>query len=288
VARAPRGTFELREEEEADAEIAQASRKLAELRGREGPVLFAYPYGFASRYLVEQYFPKKRGVHGVSAAFASPPHAVTAQSSVWEIPRFVFGRDWKSPDELERLVGVGGARTVPGIPAPEDAPGHWRDRLRTWEVNDASVLAGDLFRRCFGHPIPAHGRHFVLVYSPPPGVEEAPCVVAYVHHTPFKDMYLGGGMCADERAYRRFPRWLFRQVREEGGLATLVTRESIGMLGDAAAVWGHVGEPRARQADLRTGFVDTDSPHLMVIWRRPISEDEKRRRVAEVAALGPF
>ena len=92
----------------------------------------------------------------------------------------------------------------------------------------------------------------------------------------------------DERAYRRFPRWLFEAVRAQGGLATIVTRDSVEMLGDCAAVFGHVGEPRARAADLRTGFVDTDREHLMVIWRKALPEDAKRRLVDEVASRGAF
>jgi len=77
-------------------------------------------------------------------------------------------------------------------------------------------------------------------------------------------------------------------VRDEGGLATIVTRESFTMLGDSPAAFGHVGEPRARQADLRTGFVDTDVEHLMVFWRRELPADEKQRLIAKVAALGAF
>ena len=96
-------------------------------------------------------------------------------------------------------------------------------------------------------------------------------------------------MCVDERAYRRLPKHIFAGVREQGGLATIVTRESIELLGDTAAVFGYVGEPRARQADLRTGFVDTGRPNLMVIWRRKSLTYEARARILDqVAALGPF
>jgi hypothetical protein len=49
-----------------------------------------------------------------------------------------------------------------------------------------------------------------------------------------------------------------------------------------------VGEPRARAADLRAGFVDTGRPYLMVVWRKPLPEAERQRLVAEVEALGPF
>ena len=60
------------------------------------------------------------------------------------------------------------------------------------------------------------------------------------------------------------------------------------MLGDCAAVFGHVGEPRARAADLRSGFVDTGREHLMVIWRKPLADARMRALIDEVAALGPF
>ena len=164
--------------------------------------------------------------------------------------------------------------------------GDWRDHLRVREVDDARGAAGDLFRRAFGVDVPDYPRHFVLDYRDSAGGE--PRVVAYVHFMPYKEVYLGGGMCADERAYRAFPKWLFAEVRREGGLATIVTREAIGLLGDSPAAFGHVGEPRARQADLRTGFVDTGLPHLMVYWRKPLDEAEKRRLIELAHAHGPF
>jgi hypothetical protein len=172
-----------------------------------------------------------------------------------------------------------------------DSPFHgWRNCLRTWEVHDARVVAGELFMKSFGHPIPDYPRHFVLVYSPPPGAgDTTPRVVAYVHQSPYEEVYLCGGMCVDERAYRRLPKELFAQVREQGGLATIVTRDSMAMLGDAPASFGHVGEPRARAADLRTGFVDTGHEHLMVMWLKPdLPERERQRLVALAHAHGPF
>lgn len=163
----------------------------------------------------------------------------------------------------------------------------WRDHLRTDEVADPRPLAGDLFRRRFGHEIPDYPRSFVLRYLENPGDADGR-IVAYVHQMPFNEVYLGGGMVVDERVYRSFPKWLFAEVRREGGLATIVTRDSISQLGDSPAAFGHVGEPRARQADLRTGYVDTGRPHLMVFWRKPLPEAEKERLIALVEAHGPF
>ena len=289
VASAPRGGFDLKTREDADAEIGQASPVLRELRKRGGEVLFAYPYGVPSDYLAGDYLPNRIGEHGVYAAFSTDPAPVTAACSRWSIPRYVSGSHWKSSAQLERLLNEAGCVPAPSAARPlanEIAP-TWRDCLRTWEVNDARVVAGDLFKRCFHHEVPDYPRHFVLVHSPPAG-GAAPEVVAYVHQLPYGEVHLCGGMCVDERAYRRFPRWLFDEVRREGGLATIVTRDSMGMLGESVASFGHVGEPRARAADLRTGFVDTGRTHLMAMWLKPVTEEEKARLISHVEAHGPF
>jgi hypothetical protein len=283
AAKAPRGRFFLEDRDDADAQIAQASRLLFRLRKREAPVLFAYPYGDTSDYLAEEYLPRFEALHRVRAAFTAGGKPVSPGTSRWRIPRFVFGQHWRTPAQLRDIL-LSSTR-----PVPVEAPlGDWRQYLRTWEVNEASTVAGALFRKAFGHDIPDYPRHFVLVYSPPDGVREDARVVAYVHQLPAGDIYLCGGMCVDERAYRSFPRWLYSQVKEEGGLATIVTRDSMGMLGEAPASFGHVGEPRARQADLRTGFVDTPVPFLMAYWRKPLEEHEKRRLIAVAESHAPF
>jgi hypothetical protein len=163
----------------------------------------------------------------------------------------------------------------------------WRELLVTEELSDPRPLAGELFRRRFGHEMPQYPRHFGLFYVPR-GDDGERRLVAYIHQMPFGEVHLGGGMCVDERAYRSFPKALFAEVRREGGLATIVTRDSIAMLGDSLAAFGHVGEPRARQADLRSGLVDTGRPHLMVFWRRPLSDADKERLIAMVDSRGPF
>ena len=290
VAGVPPGHFDLRTREGADAEIAQASEVLKALRGRAGSVLLAYPYGEASEYLVSEYLPRQLANDGVYAAFSTVPTYVTPATSRWEIPRHVAGWHWKSPDELAGILASCRTEASRVSPVPARAQTRratWRDHFQTWEINDARRVAGELFRRRFGHEIPGYPRHFVLVYSPPAG-GGAPSVVAYVHQLQLDDVYLCGGMCVDEGAYRRLPKWLFAQVREAGGLATIVTRDSMGMLGDSLASFGHVGEPRARAADLRTGFVDTGRPHLMVMWLKDLAEAEKLRLIDKIEAHGPF
>ena len=95
-------------------------------------------------------------------------------------------------------------------------------------------------------------------------------------------------MCADAAVYRELPRDAFKEVQDAGGFATMILRNTFGMLGDSAAVFGHVAEPRARQADLRAGMVETGREHLMVYWLRELSEHDKKRLIEVVAQHGPF
>jgi len=170
-------------------------------------------------------------------------------------------------------------------------PANWRACIDTVEVSDARLLAAPLFRRSFGHPVPPVPRHYVMFYLPP-GAEDGgplrPLVIGYVHQLAFEDVYLAGGMCVDPAAYRMFPRWLFAEVKREGGLATIIMKDSFATLGDCPAVFGHVGDKRARLADLRAGFVDTGRLHLMVHWRRPLPPDEQARLIDRIERVGRF
>ncbi len=166
----------------------------------------------------------------------------------------------------------------------------WRSCIDTVETSDAQAAAS-LFRKSFGHPVPPMPRHYVMFYRPPPaqGNDSArPLVIGYTHQLAFENVYLAGGMCVDPAAYRMFPRWLFDEVKREGGLATIIMKESFATLGDCPAVFGHVGDKRARLADLRAGFIDTGRPHLMVHWRRPLPREAQDALIDRVERIGRF
>lgn len=223
------------------------------------------------------------------AAFTTEPAPVTSTSSVWRLPRYVSGRHWKSPAELERLLRSGRRVAVGPSPSIRAATTGFEATLRTYEINDAAKVAGELFKRCFGHPIPDYPRHFVMVYSPAPGDQAAePRVVAYIHHLNHDGCYLAGGLCVDERVYRRLPEALFRSVKGLGGLATMILRDSLGFLAEAPAAFAHVGEPRARQALLRAGFLDTGRPHIMAAWLTDLPPARKSSILDSVQSFGPF
>jgi peptidoglycan/xylan/chitin deacetylase (PgdA/CDA1 family) len=90
--------------DDAEAQIVQAGRYISEVTGRDAPSLFAYPWGDAGDYLTSDYLPRNRARHGLRAAFTIDPRPVGKDDSPWLLPRFVCGRDWDSPEGLDRIM----------------------------------------------------------------------------------------------------------------------------------------------------------------------------------------
>ncbi|MCL2297295.1 MAG: hypothetical protein FWC38_08690 [Proteobacteria bacterium] len=164
---------------------------------------------------------------------------------------------------------------------------HISDVLCVTEIANAEFFVGDLFRRRFNTPsFPDMPRHFVAFYK----IDENTMMpVGYVHQTPWENCYLCGGLVIDDRRYRRIPSAHRRIIRDAGGVAEYLQRESFAALEkDTLAIWGIVGDKLAEQVDLRVGFVHTDRPPLMVVWLKPLPEEEKAAWVQKAAALGMF
>ena len=68
------------------------------------PELFAYPFGESSAFIREKFFPGEAARHRCRAALGTEPEMVTERSDRWNLPRFVCGRDWQSPDQLLGLL----------------------------------------------------------------------------------------------------------------------------------------------------------------------------------------
>jgi len=91
--------------EDADAQIKQAADFIAtRTQGRLAP-FFAYPFGQANRFLVEDYFPACRAGM-VRAAFTTEPRPVGARDGPWCLPRFVCGHHWRTPMELSAILAA--------------------------------------------------------------------------------------------------------------------------------------------------------------------------------------
>ena len=154
------------------------------------------------------------------------------------------------------------------------------ETVRIDELDDAAAIAGPLFRRKFGQEIPDFPRHFVAMIG-------GSCA-GYVHYTAWQGDYLCGGLCIDDRAYRTLSAVQREWLRERGGIAEIMMRHAHAALTDGATIWGYVGDKQAEAVDRRVGFEKVAEPYLFAIWRKPISEEGKRRRIAEAVKLGAF
>ncbi|TVQ34290.1 MAG: polysaccharide deacetylase family protein [Wenzhouxiangella sp.] len=99
-----RGDFRwIETERECRAEVDQASDYIEQQSGRR-PRFLAYPYGQASDFLRREYLPRFGADLGLKAALACDPEPVTVASDPWYLPRYMCGRDWTSPEQLEALL----------------------------------------------------------------------------------------------------------------------------------------------------------------------------------------
>ena len=89
---------------DCEYQFSRAGEYIGKVLGGRRPSLFAYPYGLASEYTVTEYLPKYQTRHQFRAAFTTEPKAVSKIDNIWRLPRFVFGRDWQSPEDLKNLL----------------------------------------------------------------------------------------------------------------------------------------------------------------------------------------
>ena len=173
------------------------------------------------------------------------------------------------------------------------------ESLRIFDAGNAERYAAELFRECFDAPFPVprddcglpiptpprNWRQYVALYRWPDGREEA---IGFCNWIRYGDVYLEGGMCVRENAYRRMPREHFRALRERGGIAQMMMETAARELNDAAAWFGFCGDAKAMAVDLRAGYVPTRHPHLIVKWFRDLPEPERGALVESIARIGPF
>jgi peptidoglycan/xylan/chitin deacetylase (PgdA/CDA1 family) len=100
-----RGNFlTINSEKLADHEIRRAADYLRSHAANPGTGLFAYPYGQSNDFLTREYFPRHAAELGIRAAFTTRPAFLEPGCGQWEVPRFLFGRDWSSPAELQSIL----------------------------------------------------------------------------------------------------------------------------------------------------------------------------------------
>ena len=153
------------------------------------------------------------------------------------------------------------------------------------EVDDAFFFAAELFEHCFKQRIPNFPRHYVAYYHETPHKSN---VVGYVHYTQIEDLYLCGGLCIDERAYRRISSAHRSAIKAAGGIAEQLLRYTFQDLSSATGIFGYVGDVRSEKVCLRAGFTHTGLKHLLVHWPKVLEQDRKTALIRKIAEIGPF
>ena len=101
----PRGSFlSVDTAQRAEAEIAVAQQILNDHLAPRHATLFCYPFGHVPDFLRLQWLPENGPKIGLKAAFGDGAQPVTADSEIWNLPRYICGWHWKSPQQLETIL----------------------------------------------------------------------------------------------------------------------------------------------------------------------------------------
>lgn len=84
-------------------QIIEAARYIGDRTGR-WPGLFAYPFGHASDYLRNEFFPQFAHEHGTRAAFGTQSGYLNSETDRWYVPRFICGYHWKNEETLRQIL----------------------------------------------------------------------------------------------------------------------------------------------------------------------------------------
>lgn len=88
-------------------QIVDAGKYIAKRTGR-WPELFAYPFGQASDYLKNVYFPNHGTKHKTLAAFSTEPGYLTEDANPFFLPRYICGYHWKTKRALIDILQAQG------------------------------------------------------------------------------------------------------------------------------------------------------------------------------------
>jgi hypothetical protein len=150
--------------------------------------------------------------------------------------------------------------------------------VRVERVEDAGDAAA-LFRAKFGHALPDFPAHYLATYKSQ--------AVGYVHMTSVDEMRLCGGLCVDERAYRRMSGDEISRLRAAGGIARMMVAVATADREGASASFGYMGNRQSQIIAEQVGYELVLAPHIYAYWHEA-SGDTRTRLLEKVAKLGPF
>ena len=154
------------------------------------------------------------------------------------------------------------------------------------EVERGDRFVRPLFARKLGGIPPEFGHHLIAFHARADG---SFIPAAYLHLWTQGTIGLVGGGCTDGDVIRAMPEPQRRLVTEAGGLLF----QLLGFCFDKfepglEAYFGHCGDARAKEVDLRAGFRETTARHLLVRPNRPLAPERYQELLAQAQAIGAF
>ncbi|TDR43008.1 polysaccharide deacetylase [Tahibacter aquaticus] len=98
--------FAVANEAQAEFEIEQAQRYIAAQISPQVPRLFCYPFGHVNSFLKDDWLPRRGEQVGLDAAFGDGAVPASLHSERWNVPRYICGWHWKTPDALREILAA--------------------------------------------------------------------------------------------------------------------------------------------------------------------------------------
>ena len=153
-------------------------------------------------------------------------------------------------------------------------------------VTHSPFFISRLFKEKFGHPAPEHGHGLVCFYR----IDWSHFVpLCYTNFLPYDEVILVGGAMTDGSVFRIMPKEHRNKIKQLGGIYYQVLLFAFDYFADDCdAFFGHAGDRRAYEIDLKAGFVQTPHQYLIANFHKPISEERKTALIEKIHAIGPF
>lgn len=163
---------------------------------------------------------------------------------------------------------------------------HAMSKTKIIEVSDGAYFANGFFKRAFGDELPEWGHHLVCFYQKNPN-HLIP--LGYLNLLAHETVILVGGGVTNGAAFSEVDPDDALQIREEGGVLFKMLRYGFENFADhCEAFFGHAGNERALEVDLKAGFELTQYENLIVNFHKPLDTERKTQLIEELYQFGSF
>jgi hypothetical protein len=160
------------------------------------------------------------------------------------------------------------------------------ENLLITTVNDGPFFIDELFQRKFAHAAPDFGYPVICFYRKSNDHFLPVCYINYLKHD--EVILVGGGM-TDGRAFGQMAGNLAETIRESGGIFYHLLKFGFDHFKDQCeAFFGHAGDQRAYEVDIRAGFEPTKHQYLIGHFHKPITIERKNFLIEKIHGIGPF